>query len=251
MSEMKDSEILVPSESVPEDNGIFIKETEEPAVKFSKDSDTIENPYFGSESAAGFDLPTKTSGKILPGDTVLVDTGLKFEVPEGSYLSVVPRSGLSLKTALWLRNSPGTIDSDYRNNIGLILANYGNPYKDIFLAMCAVFVAMVMYVEIDQYLLSVGTNIIVGDVVTINTDFFGTWPNQWLVSITVPLLFLWVVWSCIVNYRAFKFEAGDRLAQGIFLKHGEIRNFKEVEESELSQTKRGKSGYGSTGVKAA
>ena len=66
---------------------------------------------------------------IKPGERVLIPTGLAMEIPQGYEIQVRPRSGLSLKTGLLIVNSPGTIDSDYRGEIGVILFNHGKePY---------------------------------------------------------------------------------------------------------------------------
>lgn len=65
----------------------------------------------------------------MPGETVLVGTGLSFEIPLGFELQVRPRSGMSLKTKLRVSNSPGTIDSDYRGEVKIIIDNIGHsPY---------------------------------------------------------------------------------------------------------------------------
>lgn len=62
---------------------------------------------------------------IKPGERVLVPTGLAVEIPQGYEIQVRPRSGLSLKTGLMVVNSPGTIDSDYRGELKVILGNLG------------------------------------------------------------------------------------------------------------------------------
>lgn len=80
-------------------------------------------PSYKSTGAAGFDLTALEDVYIYPGHTALVRTGLAVEVPEGFELQVRPRSGLSLTTKLRVGNSPGTIDSDYRGEIKVILEN--------------------------------------------------------------------------------------------------------------------------------
>jgi dUTP pyrophosphatase len=62
---------------------------------------------------------------IKPGERVLVPTGLAMEIPQGFEIQVRPRSGLSYKTGLMVVNSPGTIDSDYRGELKIILGNLG------------------------------------------------------------------------------------------------------------------------------
>lgn len=76
--------------------------------------------------SAGFDLRSTESKEISPGERVLIKTGIKMEIPEGYELQIRPRSGLALKSGLTVLNSPGTIDSDYRGEIGVILINHGD-----------------------------------------------------------------------------------------------------------------------------
>lgn len=87
-------------------------------------------PFYGSEGAAGADIKASLEQKgelvIKPGQRVLVPTGLSFEIPRGYEIQVRPRSGLSLKTSLLVVNSPGTIDSDYRGEVKIILGNFGS-----------------------------------------------------------------------------------------------------------------------------
>jgi dUTP pyrophosphatase len=80
-------------------------------------------PAYASPGAAGMDVRAAVSLVILPGQTVLVPTGVKVAIPEGYELQVRPRSGLSLKTNLRVSNAPGTIDSDYRDEIKIIMTN--------------------------------------------------------------------------------------------------------------------------------
>jgi dUTP pyrophosphatase len=75
---------------------------------------------------AGFDyedLPMDRFHEIKPGETKLIPTGLYFSIPEGYELQIRPRSGMSLKTKLRIANSPGTLDSDYRGELGIICDN--------------------------------------------------------------------------------------------------------------------------------
>lgn len=80
-------------------------------------------PYKASEGSAGVDLRASASCLIYPGQTVLVPTGMRMAIPNGYHLEIRPRSGLSLKTRLRVVNSPGTIDSDYRDEVKIILQN--------------------------------------------------------------------------------------------------------------------------------
>ena len=93
-------------------------------------------PQYQSKGAAGFDFYALEDIAIEPGQTTLVKTGLSFEVPLGHELQIRPRSGVTLKTKLRVANSPGTIDSDFRGEVTLILENIDlcrepNPYTKI------------------------------------------------------------------------------------------------------------------------
>jgi dUTP pyrophosphatase len=99
-------------------------------IKVKKLHAVIPLPVYQSKGAAGFDLAACESKIIMPGETALVGTGLSFEIPEGYEMQVRPRSGLSAKTKLRVANSPGTIDSDYRGEIKIIVDNQGTlPYE--------------------------------------------------------------------------------------------------------------------------
>ena len=84
-------------------------------------------PEYATEGAAGADLKANIEEPIalLPGQRVLIPTGLRVEIPLGYELQVRPRSGLALKHGITVLNTPGTIDSDYRGEIGVILINLG------------------------------------------------------------------------------------------------------------------------------
>jgi len=84
-------------------------------------------PAYATAGAAGLDLQAAIIEPLVvtPGSRVLVPTGLCIAVPEGFEAQVRPRSGLALKQGLTVLNSPGTIDSDYRGEIRVILANLG------------------------------------------------------------------------------------------------------------------------------
>jgi dUTP pyrophosphatase len=81
-----------------------------------------------TEHAAGVDLHAALDGTFIlhPGERALVPTGIALEIPPGYEAQVRPRSGLALKHGIALVNSPGTIDADYRGEIGVILINHGS-----------------------------------------------------------------------------------------------------------------------------
>jgi dUTP pyrophosphatase len=82
-------------------------------------------PSYQSENAAGMDLRCSEDFTLYPNERRLVGTGLRVAIPPGYEGKVRPRSGLALKRGLSLVNSPGTIDADYRGEIGVILINHG------------------------------------------------------------------------------------------------------------------------------
>ncbi len=85
-----------------------------------------------SRGSAGWDLFACLEGAVVvnPGERALIPTGLAFVLPEGTEAQVRPRSGLALKHGITVLNSPGTIDSDYRGEIKVILVNLGDePFR--------------------------------------------------------------------------------------------------------------------------
>jgi len=95
-------------------------------------SEGAELPSYGSDLAAGADARAclKEDIVIAPGDSALIPTGLKVAIPEGYEIQVRPRSGLALKNKITVLNTPGTVDADYRGEIGVILINHGRePFR--------------------------------------------------------------------------------------------------------------------------
>jgi dUTP pyrophosphatase len=80
-------------------------------------------PQYANPYDSGMDIYASEEIIIKPMETVLVKTGLKFAIPEGYELQVRPRSGISLNTPLRIPNSPGTIDSGYRDELCIIVQN--------------------------------------------------------------------------------------------------------------------------------
>lgn len=80
-------------------------------------------PSYARPGDAGMDICAAEETVIRPGETVIIPTGLKLAIPEGYEIQVRPRSGISYKTPLRLSNSPGTIDSGYRDELGVIMTN--------------------------------------------------------------------------------------------------------------------------------
>ena len=85
-------------------------------------------PSYATPGSAGMDVfaDIEDSLAIHPGQTLLIPTGFRIELPQGYEAQVRPRSGLAVKHSIGILNSPGTIDSDYRGEIKVILTNFGN-----------------------------------------------------------------------------------------------------------------------------
>ena len=100
-------------------------------VKIVRENDKIELPKYETSGAAGMDIRANITEPIVLGslERTLVPTGLKIAIPEGYEVQVRPRSGLALKHGITLLNTPGTIDSDYRGELKIIVANMSkDPY---------------------------------------------------------------------------------------------------------------------------
>lgn len=84
-------------------------------------------PHYATEQAAGMDLRANLDQpvRLAPGERALVPTGLYMELPAGYEAQVRPRSGLALKQGITVLNAPGTVDADYRGEVGVILINLG------------------------------------------------------------------------------------------------------------------------------
>ena len=84
-------------------------------------------PEYATSGSAGMDIHAMLAEAVTlhPGERRLIPTGLKIELPEGYEAQVRPRSGLALKHGVTVLNTPGTIDSDYRGEIGVVLINLG------------------------------------------------------------------------------------------------------------------------------
>ena len=92
--------------------------------------DPLPLPAHATEGAAGVDLRADAAVTLAPGERALVPTGLIVAIPEGFEGQVRPRSGLALREGVSCLNSPGTIDCDYRGEVGVILVNLGQkPVK--------------------------------------------------------------------------------------------------------------------------
>ena len=114
-------------------NGL-LKEPSTPILKVQvlPHGEGLELPSYQTPHSAGMDLRAAIEGpcSLLPLQRTLVPTGIKIAIPDGFEGQVRPRSGLALRHGLGIPNSPGTIDSDYRGEVGVILINLGDsPFE--------------------------------------------------------------------------------------------------------------------------
>ena len=95
------------------------------AIRRLDHAEGLPLPAYASEGAAGMDVVAAEDVTIAPGGRHAVATGFAFAIPPGYEVQVRPRSGLALKHGITVPNTPGTIDSDYRGEVKVILLNHG------------------------------------------------------------------------------------------------------------------------------
>ncbi|MFQ5344450.1 MAG: dUTP diphosphatase [Mariprofundus sp.] len=104
-----------------------------PAVHIQKlpHGEDIDLPFYATSHAAGADLRAAVDADVIiePGSHALIKTGFAMALPDNYEAQIRPRSGLALKHGITVLNTPGTIDADYRGEVGVILINHGkNPF---------------------------------------------------------------------------------------------------------------------------
>lgn len=109
-------------------------------------------PEKAHKTDAGFDIFSIETKEILAGEAKLIKTGISIQLPPNTEAQIRPRSGLALKHSITVLNSPGTIDEEYRGEIGVILINHG---KDTFIVeknmkIAQMVVKPVIHVEIEE-----------------------------------------------------------------------------------------------------
>ena len=112
-------------------------------------------PTYAHDTDAGADIYAVEDYKLAPHSTTIVKTGLKIAIPAGYEIQIRPRSGLSLKTNLRIANAPGTIDAEYRGEVGVIVENTGNltatiSKGDKIAQMVVMPVPMIKWEEVDE-----------------------------------------------------------------------------------------------------
>ena len=100
-------------------------------VKRLPHGEGLELPGYATAGAAGMDVLSAEDVTLGPGERHAVATGLAIAIPQGYEVQVRPRSGLALKHGITVPNTPGTIDSDYRGELKVILINHGSAAFDI------------------------------------------------------------------------------------------------------------------------
>ena len=98
-------------------------DSQEHIVKVKKLHPEAIIPSYAHQGDSGFDLHALEETVLRPNETKLVRTGLVFEIPEGMEIQIRPKSGVSLKTPILIKNTPGTIDSSYRGEVKIIVHN--------------------------------------------------------------------------------------------------------------------------------
>ena len=98
-----------------------LKNTKKVYIETCRENVTI--PSYAHKGDAGADLRSAVDIEIKPNETKVIPTGLKLIIPAGYEIEIRPRSGISLNTPLRITNSPGTIDSGYRDEVGVIINN--------------------------------------------------------------------------------------------------------------------------------
>ncbi len=91
----------------------------------------LDLPRYQTPGAAGLDLLADEAVTLAPGERRLVPTGIALEIPAGHEGQVRPRSGLALRHGVGMLNAPGTIDADYRGEVGVLLVNWGREAVQI------------------------------------------------------------------------------------------------------------------------
>lgn len=98
-------------------------------IQREPEAEGLPLPAYATREAAGMDvcaaLPADSPVTLLPGERALISTGLRMAIPPGYEIQVRPRSGLAIRQGIGMVNTPGTIDSDYRGVVGVILINWG------------------------------------------------------------------------------------------------------------------------------
>ena len=185
-------------------------------------------PDAASSGSAGFDLRSRLSLVIEPGETVLVPSGIRLALPDGVEAQVRPRSGLSLRTSLRIPNTPGTIDSDFRDEVCIIAENTNPLFFDGSILLREPKLAKKLHQECTPIQFS---------------DYFRKKTGEYLpFGVSDHTLYLDQNGHPL---GSIYFEAGERIAQMVFLEvlHPEFMKVDSV--AEIGENRGG--GFGSSG----
>ena len=129
-------------------------------LKIKKIDESLDNPLpaYATEHSSGLDITSasKTEITIGPMETHAVPTNLVFEIPRGYEGQIRPRSGLALKHNIGIINSPGTIDSDYRGELKILLTNFG---KEPFTVLFGERIAQMVICKVEQAMIEVSVKL--------------------------------------------------------------------------------------------
>ena len=118
-------------------------------IRKKENCQDLPTPRYMSEGASGMDIYADVDNEVTlaPGDIKLISAGIYMSIPVGYEVQVRPRSGLAIKHGISIVNAPGTIDSDYRGLVGIILINHG---KDPFVVKRADRIAQIILQKVIQ-----------------------------------------------------------------------------------------------------
>jgi dUTP pyrophosphatase len=121
-------------------------------VKILRLVDSAKLPKYAHEDDSGLDLFALEEQEILSGQSLLISTGISIELPPGTEAQIRPRSGLALKHAVTVLNTPGTVDAGYRGEIGVILINHGQQSFKVFkhMKIAQMVIAPVIRAELEE-----------------------------------------------------------------------------------------------------
>ena len=121
-------------------------------IQIKKISNEVLTPKYETLGSSGMDVAAYIKQDIIinPGDKVVIPTGFSLSIPRGYEVQIRPRSGLAAKKGMTVLNTPGTIDSDYRGEIKVILINLG---KDEFIVKNGERIAQMVFCPIKQVIM--------------------------------------------------------------------------------------------------
>lgn len=147
---------------IPNRKGLLMTAASAPALGIIRleHANGLELPAYETSGSAGMDLRAAVAEDrqivLLPGRRTLVPTGLIFEIPQGYEVQIRPRSGLAFKNGITCLNTPGTIDSDYRGEIKVLLVNLG---EDDFRIERGMRIAQAVFAPVVQALIEERTTV--------------------------------------------------------------------------------------------